>query len=273
MVVGLGALGIVSRADPGHRAQLRDCPERLRGPGLGRRSWRTSTTSTSAAYSVSLFTDWSGTTVGQVWLKNRADRPCCPPDCRNSSPARRPRRPGTRCPACPRSNCTAAARRARAVVRPARRTSGWTSRPATATSCSREYLIPREHAVEAHRARCAACRRSSPPAPGQRDPHHRRRRPVAQPATTAGDGIGLHFTWRRDEPAVSAMLPPPRGGAGPVRRPAALGQALPRRRRRPRPALSALCRLHRPGRPAGSGRKVPQRVPGPHGIRPLIVSR
>ena len=173
-------------------------------------------------------------------------------------------------PACRGSNCTSnSACRARGTS--GCRTSGWSSRRAAARSCS-PSTSSRGARAAAPSARCAASATVIAPCSWSRDPHDRRRRPVAQPQLRPRQHRpALHLAPGRAR--GHARPAPPRSGTGPVRRQAALGQAVPRRRRRPRPAVSALCRLHSPGRQAGSGRKIPQRVPGPHGIRPLILSR
>ena len=83
------------------------------------------------------------------------------------------------------------------------------------------------------------------------------------------DFLAIHFTWRNDDAGVRAVLPAHRAGARSVRRPPALGQAAPVRRRRHRPRASAAggrpCGL-RPPRPRAPLR---ERAPGAGG-RALI---
>lgn len=204
MVVGLGALGIVSRLtldiEPSfdvaqtvfeglHWDQVLESFDAL----------------TSSAYSVSLFTDWSGSTVGQAWLKNRTDQAVLPaglPEFFSGAPATEARHP---LPGVSGRNCT----QQLGVPGP------WSDRlahfrmeftPSQGEELQSEYLIPREHAVEALRA----LRRLS----GLVTPLLL----IGEVRTIAADqlwlspnygrdGIGLHFTWRQDEPAVRAILP------------------------------------------------------------------
>ena len=203
-VVGLGALGIVSRLtldiEPSFDVaqsvfedldweQILECFDAL----------------TSSAYSVSLFTDWSGTKVGQAWLKNRTDQTVLPaglPEFFAGQPATQARHP---LPGVSGSNCT----QQLGVPGP------WSERlahfrmeftPSKGDELQSEYLIPREHAVEAIRTM-------------------RNLSDVLTPLLLIGeirtvaadqlwlspnygrDGIGLHFTWRQDESAVRTILP------------------------------------------------------------------
>ena len=134
MVVGLGALGIVSRLTLDIEPSFEIAQSVFEGL-----DWEQVLASfddvTSSAYSVSLFTDWSGTTVGQAWLKNRTDQAVLPAGfagilLRHPGHAR----PGTRCPACPeataRSNSAFPGRGPTGSP-----TSGWNSPPARARSC------------------------------------------------------------------------------------------------------------------------------------------
>ncbi|HET9349308.1 MAG TPA: D-arabinono-1,4-lactone oxidase, partial [Arthrobacter sp.] len=160
---------------------------------------------TSAAYSVSLFTDWSGATVGQAWLKSRTSEAATPAGLSSffsGTPAAHARHP---LPGVSGSTCT------QQLGSPG----PWSDRlahfrmeftPSKGDELQSEYLIPREHAVEALRTM-------------------RRLSSVVTPLLLVGeirtiaadelwlspnygrDGIGLHFTWRQDEPAVRALLP------------------------------------------------------------------
>jgi len=204
MVVGLGALGIISRLtldiQPAFQVSQRvferlDWDQMLENFDL----------LTSSAYSVSLFTDWSGHTVGQAWLKSRSgDRAVthAPSAFFGGTPAARAMHP---LPGVSGGNCT----QQLGVPGP------WSDRlahfrmeftPSKGDELQSEYLIPREHAVDALRTM-------------------RRLSDVVTPLllvseirTVAADqlwlspnygrdGIGLHFTWRQDETAVQAILP------------------------------------------------------------------
>ncbi|MFE4230622.1 FAD-binding protein [Arthrobacter sp. NPDC056886] len=204
MVVGLGALGIVSRLTLDIEPTFGVAQSVFEGL-----DWDQVLDSfdalTSSAYSVSLFTDWSGATVGQAWLKNRTDRAVLPaglPEFFSGRPATQARHP---LPGVSGSNCT----QQLGVPGP------WSDRlahfrmeftPSKGDELQSEYLIPREHAVEAIRTM-------------------RRLSSVVTPLLLVGeirtiaadelwlspnygrDGIGLHFTWRQDEPAVREILP------------------------------------------------------------------
>ena len=155
-VVALGALGIVVRAHAGRGADLRRPAVRLRGAALGR-TWRAASTRCSAAaYSVSVFTDWTRT----GW----------PTRCGSSSASRRPRRrtpggsapdradgPRHPVPGVAGRQLHRAARRARAVARAA------------------AALPARLHAEQRRRAAVGVPRR---PRRGAVDALARRRRPA-----------------------------------------------------------------------------------------------
>lgn len=204
MVVGLGALGIVSRLTLDIEPSF-DVAQTV-FEGL---DWEQILEGfdalTSSAYSVSLFTDWSGSTVGQAWLKNRTDQAVLPgglPEFFSGAPATRARHP---LPGVSGSNCT----QQLGVPGP------WSDRlahfrmeftPSKGDELQSEYLIPREHAVEALRAMRSLSGLVTPLLL------------VGEVRTIAADelwlspnygrdGIGLHFTWRQDEPAVRAILP------------------------------------------------------------------
>jgi len=204
MVVGLGALGIVSRLTLDIEPSFEIAQSVFEGL-----DWEQVLASfddvTSSAYSVSLFTDWSGGTVGQAWLKNRTDQAALPaglPEFFAGTPASQARHP---LPGVSGSNCT----QQLGVPGP------WSDRlahfrmeftPSKGDELQSEYLIPREHAVAAIRTM-------------------RRLSGVVTPLLLVGeirtiaaddlwlspnygrDGIGLHFTWRQDEPTVAALLP------------------------------------------------------------------
>ncbi|MEV0522876.1 D-arabinono-1,4-lactone oxidase [Streptomyces sp. NPDC050439] len=97
---------------------------------------------TSAAYSVSLFTDWRGPRFDQVWLKQRGEAPV---DFPWAAPATAPQHP---VPGMPAVNCT----QQLGVPGP------WHERlphfraeftPSSGAELQSEYLLPREHALAA----------------------------------------------------------------------------------------------------------------------------
>lgn len=204
MVVGLGALGIVTRLtldiEPSYEVS-QSVFENL--------DWNLVLENfddvTSAAYSVSLFTDWSGPTIGQAWLKRRtvdAGQPGVESGFFGGKAAAEARHP---LPGVPGTSCT----QQLGVAGP------WSDRlahfrmefnPSKGEELQSEYLIPREHAADALHTM-------------------RRLSGVVKPLLLVGeirtvaadnlwlspnygrDGIGLHFTWRQDQPAVEAVLP------------------------------------------------------------------
>lgn len=204
MVVGLGALGIVSRLTLDIEPSF-DIAQSV----FENLAWDHVLAGfddvTSAAYSVSLFTDWSGPRVGQAWLKNRTDQTALPaglPDFFSGTPARQARHP---LPGVSGSTCT----QQLGVPGP------WADRlshfrmeftPSKGDELQSEYLVPREHAVDAIRTMRSLSDVVTPLIL------------VGEIRTVAADqlwlspnyggaGIGLHFTWRQDEPAVRAILP------------------------------------------------------------------
>ncbi|MDQ0028746.1 FAD-binding protein [Arthrobacter bambusae] len=200
MVVGLGALGIVTKLTLDIQPTF-DVAQNV----FENLSWDLVMENfdriTSSAYSVSLFTDWSGETVGQAWLKGRSNDPS-PGRFFDGTAATEALHP---LPGVSGINCT----QQLGVAGP------WSDRlahfrmeftPSQGDELQSEYLIPREHAVDALRTM-------------------RRLSSVVTPLLLVGeirtvaadklwlspnygrDGIGLHFTWRPDQPAVEAILP------------------------------------------------------------------
>lgn len=174
---------------------------------------------TSAAYSVSLFTDWSGHAVEQVWLKRRvgasgapeaADAPGAYPVASASRAedffgARAATEPVHMLPGISAVNCT----QQLGVAGP------WHERlphfrlaftPSNGEEIQSEYLMSRKHAaaaIEAVRPLAALL------APVLQ---------ITEIRTMAGDNLWLseanghdtvafHFTWRRDQAGVEAVLP------------------------------------------------------------------
>jgi xylitol oxidase len=159
---------------------------------------------TGAAYSVSLFTDWSGPSVGQVWFKSVVDdgsagaRPEPLPDLRWARADVHPL-PGVDPVACtPQMG----------VAGP------WHDRlshfrleftPSAGAELQTEYLVPRRHAVAAIEAVRSLGARVAPLLQ------------VSEVRTVAADdlwlspfdedAVGLHFTWLPRSDDVAALLP------------------------------------------------------------------
>ncbi|MFI8931213.1 FAD-binding protein [Streptomyces sp. NPDC053474] len=152
----------------------------------------------AAAYSVSLFTDWHGPRFTQVWLKQRADRPV---DFPWAKPADTPRHP---VPGMPATHCT-----------PQLGEPGpWHERlphfraeftPSNGAELQSEYLLPREHALDALRS-LDAVRAAIAPA-----------LQVCEVRTVAADRqwlspaygrdtVAFHFTWVPDPAAVLPVV-------------------------------------------------------------------
>lgn len=154
---------------------------------------------TSAAYSVSLFTDW-GDDVTSAWLKSRGS--VARTDLYGATPATRDLHP------LPEVDPGATTRQ---LGRPG----PWWDRlphfqlaftPSHGEELQTEYLVPRQHALEAIAAVRAMATAIRPLLL------------VSEIRTIAGDDlwlspshsadcVALHFTWRRDVPAVTAILP------------------------------------------------------------------
>jgi xylitol oxidase len=155
----------------------------------------------SAAYSVSLFTDWGPSRQAQVWLKQRADEPEPPLDL-PATPADGPRHPVG---GMPYDNCTAQLGiEGRWYDRlPHFRAD---SPPSSAgAELQSEYLVARTGAVEALHALgtireqvhavLQTCEIRAVAADGLwLSPFYRR------------DSVGLHFTWIADEAAVRPVV-------------------------------------------------------------------
>jgi alditol oxidase len=160
---------------------------------------------TSSAYSVSLFTDWRGDAINQVWLKRRVGDVVSAAsrlEALGATPAAHDLHPIASISA---ENCT-----------PQMNVAGASHdrlphfrmdhTPSAGEELQSEYLVPREHAVAALRA-VDAMR-------GAIAPHLL----ISEVRTIAADElwmspcyhqpcVGIHFTWKKDWPAVSALLP------------------------------------------------------------------
>ncbi len=202
-VVGLGALGIVTRLtlDLVPPFEIRqyvydDLPltqlDRHFADILG------------SAYSVSLFTDWTGPRIHQLWRKVRVDQPNPwrpVPDWLDATPADGPRHPIAGLPA---SSCTEQLGRPGPWhLRLPHFRPGYT--PSSGAELQSEYLLPREHAVEALAALDRIRDRIAPVLQ------------ICEIRTVAADRLWLspshgrdsaafHFTWVPDGPAVARVL-------------------------------------------------------------------
>ncbi|SEE40289.1 xylitol oxidase [Arthrobacter alpinus] len=162
-------------------------------------------TITSTAYSVSLFTDWSGDTVGQAWFKQRQGDGLTknfPEELFGGRAATTERHP---LPNVSAVNCTPQLGLAgNASDRLSHFRMDYL--PSNGDEIQSEYLVPREHAVAAINAMRQLTSVITPLLL------------VAEIRTIAADdlwlsgnygrdGIGLHFTWRLDQTAVEDVLP------------------------------------------------------------------
>ena len=211
-VVGLGGLGVVTRVtlatEPAYAMQ-QTVYEDLPATGLYERFDQIM----SSAYSVSLFTDWQEETVNQVWLKSRigaweeGDADAAAPlsnrsDLYGATLAPTHRHPVTRFAPDP---CTPQM----GIPGP------WHERlphfrvdstPASGDELQTEYFVPRAHAVPALQAverlrdRFASILWISEVRSVAAD-----RLWMSQ--SYGAPTIGIHFSWRKDWPAVRQLLP------------------------------------------------------------------
>jgi alditol oxidase len=158
----------------------------------------------SSAYSVSLFTDWRGEQVNQVWLKSKGDGASkeLPADLFGAVPAQGDRHPigGLSPEACTKQM---------GVV------GRWYERlphfrmeftPSSGEELQSEYFVPRTHAVAAMRAIHAMRERLAPVVQTSEI------RTIAaddlwMSPFNGRDSVALHFTWRKDWDRVKALLP------------------------------------------------------------------
>jgi xylitol oxidase len=159
----------------------------------------------SAAYSVSLFTDWQGQRLSEVWIKSRMEEGQAfdaPPEFFGAKRATRNLHPIAELSA---ENCT----EQMGVPGP------WYERlphfrmgftPSAGKELQSEYFVPRPHAVEA----ILAVERLR----DQVTPHLM----ISEIRAIAADSlwmspcyqqscVAIHFTWKQDWPAVSKLLP------------------------------------------------------------------
>lgn len=157
---------------------------------------------TARAYSVSIFTDWSGEDVGSVWLKSRMDEAKPPQDLFGAKLAHTGQHP---LPDQPATNTT----EQRGIPGP------WIDRlphfklgftPSNGDELQTEYLVPRRHAIEAITAVRALGERITPHL------HITELRSMAADSLWLSgayetDAVGIHFTWKKEPDAVLALLP------------------------------------------------------------------
>lgn len=159
---------------------------------------------TGAAYSVSVFTTWRDSDVtDSVWVKRRPDRdPDLPDTLLGAVRADDERHP---LPGLPAIGCTPQL----GVPGP------WFNRlphfkldftPSNGVELQSEYLVPRQHAVDAIKALRALSADIAPLLQVNEI------RTVAADklwlsSSYGTDAVGLHFTWVQDQPAVEALLP------------------------------------------------------------------
>ncbi len=156
----------------------------------------------AAAYSVSLFTDWVGDSIDQVWLKSRVDEGPPPRSLFGATPAGGPRHPVSGMPA---ANTTGQ------LGQPG----PWYDRlphfrlgftPGSGAELQSEYLIPRRHALAAFETFRALSDRITPLLQ------------VSEIRTVAADEqwlspcygvdcVAVHFTWQPRQAEVTALLP------------------------------------------------------------------
>lgn len=200
-VVGIGALGILTAVtlDVVARFEVEQTVyERL--------DWQTVLDNydaiTSSAYSVSMFTGWTDG-VRQIWLKRRADEEGMAPETlfeAQKATVKRHPLPGVDASACTDQF---------GVPGP------WYERlphfklgftPSSGEEIQSEYLVPRGKATDALSALLPLADRMAPML------HATELRTVAADElwlsmTYEADMLGIHFTWKRDQAAVEAILP------------------------------------------------------------------
>ena len=204
MVVGLGALGVITRLTLDVLPTFDVRQDVYEDLSLGQLTANFDAIQASA-YSVSLFTDWQEENFNQVWLKRRviAGETLASASTFFGATAA----PGDRHPirGIAAENCTPQLGIAGA----------WCDRlphfrkeftPSSGEELQSEYFVPREHAVAALRAIMTLGARISP------------HLLVSEVRTVAADTLwmspcyrqdcmAIHFTWKRNWPTVRALLP------------------------------------------------------------------
>jgi xylitol oxidase len=198
-VVALGALGVVTRVTlevrPAFEVRQVVYPDVPWAPVLDDLG-----AVMASGYSVSLFTDWTGERIGQVWVKSSG---IAPPASLHGAPA-----------ATERLHMLDG-EPVDAVTEQLGVPGSWLDRlphfrmghkPSAGDELQSEYLLPREHAVEAILRLRTAGARIAPLL------HVSEIRSVAADdlwlsGAYGRDVIALHFTWHRDPAGVGALLP------------------------------------------------------------------
>jgi xylitol oxidase len=199
-VVGLGALGIVTGLELAVQPSFH-----MRQRVLENLPWEQALTGfkdiISSAYSVSLFTDYAGETISQVWLKALGTEPPLA-DLFGATAATRPRHP---LPDMSAENCTLQ------LDEPGQ----WLDRlphfrheftPSKGEELQSEFILPLEHAPAALQAVRSLAGKLAPLLF------------VSEIRTGAADefwlspfyrqqSVALHFTWKPLQPEVEALLP------------------------------------------------------------------
>jgi xylitol oxidase len=202
MVVSLGALGVVTRLTLDILPTFDVRQDVYRDLPLASLESHFDDVMASG-YSVSLFTDWRGETINQVWVKRRVGDPARS-ELETLGAARAANDLHPIASISP-ENCT----KQMGVPGP------WHERlphfrleytPSAGEELQSEYFVPRESAVEALRAIRAIRDRVSPLLQ------------ISEIRSIADDNlwmspcygrasVAIHFTWRKDWPGVSAVLP------------------------------------------------------------------
>ena len=231
-VVGLGALGVLTRVtlDVQPTFDVRqDVFEDLPWPELEANF----DAIIASAYSVSLFTDWQGAAVSQVWCKSRLTEAddkeslafdgagVVRPSLFGATPATTPRHP---LPGLPGDVCTPQL----GVPGP------WFDRlphfelaftPSNGNEVQTEYLVPRDRALDVIAVLRANADRFAPLLQVSEIRSVAADELWLSPAYQR-DSIAFHFTWINDEPAVLAALAEHRGSHRGLLAAAALGKAV-----------------------------------------------
>lgn len=197
-VVALGTLGVVTRVTLDVRPEFE--VRQVVYPGVPWAPVLADLDATMASgYSVSLFTDWTGDRVAQVWVKSTGTPPA---DLHGARPATRQVHMIDGEPA-------------DAVTGQLGVPGSWLDRlphfrlghkPSSGEELQSEYLVPRDRAVEAIGRLRAARERIAPLL------HVSEIRSVAADelwlsGAHGHDAVALHFTWRLDPAGVFALLP------------------------------------------------------------------
>ncbi|MCT2584305.1 D-arabinono-1,4-lactone oxidase [Actinophytocola gossypii] len=198
-VVALGALGVVVRVVldvvPAFDVRQTVYPEVPWPSGMAELD-----ALMSAGYSVSLFTDWTGDHLRQVWVKSTTTAP--PADLFGAGPATAPLH------MIPTESVDAVTEQLGAPGPWLDRLPHFrmTHKPSSGEELQSEYLVPREAAPEAIARVRAMAGRVSPVL------HVTEIRSVAADdlwlsGAHGRDSIAVHFTWRQRPAAVAALLP------------------------------------------------------------------